>query len=432
MAEASSSKPPRPIGSQSRPLSTIDEDPLRDQVECPDGRRLYNDGHPLWTREHLLFIQRQIAANPESITTYPNIGTPIDWVQPHYGDPTVDWQTVVVFEGWRFFTHPKTQLAGKNSLSSLVISGENTMIKEFDSSLRQDMEKNLAKYFDSTQEIWARSRARYSIEELLSGYELPPTINKVVCFGLGNNGVCRREFEGCSQHAAALTIRAYLENRLGHEVRLLTQDPGYNRTCRNILGHAGFNIVGMNGLDRFLEVDDNSLVFSVYPGVCVKEILAELARPAIIIDLPIIPEDLNWAENFYAEYEKYAIEDETFDLEFQLSIFRDKANPDTPRTIEMFKEYHDAGLWSPSKEERNREEVPFWTTDMEVWIRKRGSKPRKDESSDVLSEVDSEEYSSDWSSDESSDESSDGSSKSLVKELVKRILGIIWGDVDDD
>ncbi|KAI0811349.1 hypothetical protein GGR55DRAFT_96689 [Xylaria sp. FL0064] len=424
MAEASSSSSRRSKGGQPPPpqsLSPIEKEPLRDQVECPDGRRLYNDGHPLWTREHLLSIQRQLAAKPEFITTHPLIGPSIDWVQPHYGDPKVEWQTRVEFEGWRYLTHPKTEPAVKESLSSLVICGENITIKEFDDSLRQDTDENLGKFFDATQETWATSRARYLIEELLSGYELPPTINKIVCFGLGN-GVCRRDYDACSQYAAALTIRAYLENRLGHEVQLLTQDPEYTRTSRDILGNAGFNIVGMNGLDRFLEVDDNSLVLSIYPGVCVKEILAELARPAIIIDLPSNPEDLNWAEKFYAEFKQYTPQDENLDLETELSIFRDKANPDTPRTIAMFEEYHDAGRWSPS------EEVPLWTTDMEVWVRKRGSKPLKNEIPDVLLEADIEEH----SSDSSLDENSKGNSKSLSKQVLKSIVGISLGDVQID
>ena len=88
------------------------------------------------------------------------------------------------------------------------------------------------------------------------------------------------------QHAIALTmvavIRSCAEARdMG--LRLLTQDPDYSNETKDMLQKMGFEVVGEYGAGGFAELDENSVVFSAFTKAPVKQIIADLARPAAII-----------------------------------------------------------------------------------------------------------------------------------------------------
>ncbi|KAI0433575.1 hypothetical protein F5Y09DRAFT_64975 [Xylaria sp. FL1042] len=237
----------------SNPSSSIEDEPTRQlvkSVESHVGHDLYNSGRPLWTREQLLDIKAQLAANPQKVTIHTRLGGSITWDNPAFDKPENECRAILGFEGRRHITHPDPQSNGNPLFYSVILYTykEDENLMESYSTLRPYPKEKLREGFNTNKEIWERSRARYCIEELLSKYELPPTIDKVLCFGLGN-GVYSTDYHDSSQHPAALTIREFLQNRMGHPVRLLTQDPEYNSTTRSILKDVGFDIVGMNGLD---------------------------------------------------------------------------------------------------------------------------------------------------------------------------------------
>ena len=132
-------------------------------------------------------------------------------------------------------------------------------------------------------------------------------VTKIVCFGLGdlnfkppdwwreqNDSLPEGEREpeksviegSLTHHAIALTVadiaRSYVQNR-DIRVRLLTQDPAYCPESRKILQEIGFEVVGNYGAGGFAELDDETLVFSAFAAAPVKQIIADFARPAIII-----------------------------------------------------------------------------------------------------------------------------------------------------
>jgi hypothetical protein len=89
-----------------------------------------------------------------------------------------------------------------------------------------------------------------------------------------------------THHAIALTIANMVRScaKAGDAgVRLLTQDPKYSNETKDMLVEIGFEVVGDYGAGGFAELDDESIVFSAFANAPVKQIIADLARPAAII-----------------------------------------------------------------------------------------------------------------------------------------------------
>ena len=66
-------------------------------------------------------------------------------------------------------------------------------------------------------------------------------------------------------------------------VRLFTQDPRYSDESKNLLREIGFEVIGEYGAGGFAELDNESIVFSPFASAPVKQIIADLARPPVII-----------------------------------------------------------------------------------------------------------------------------------------------------
>jgi hypothetical protein len=124
-------------------------------------------------------------------------------------------------------------------------------------------------------------------------------VKKVLCFGLGD--FCRSAPEwlkkqhdswdensevknvmGCMiQHSMALTIAQLC--RGNETLPLLAQDPEYTEVAEDILTKKGFKIVGTHGAGGFAEIDEDSIIISPFAAAPVKQIIADLARPVLII-----------------------------------------------------------------------------------------------------------------------------------------------------
>lgn len=143
--------------------------------------------------------------------------------------------------------------------------------------------------FENDENIWLGSQTCRSLVDQLSTMPIPVHVTKVVCFGLG--GLCwgkMRTTRSSFQHAAALTMAKILARRSGQNIQCYAQDPGYSPDCREYLESRGFKI--LDGVRGFIEVDDASLVFTVSPDVPVRQVITELARPAVIVWDESVPE----------------------------------------------------------------------------------------------------------------------------------------------
>ncbi|KAL3424157.1 hypothetical protein PVAG01_03438 [Phlyctema vagabunda] len=85
------------------------------------------------------------------------------------------------------------------------------------------------------------------------------------------------------QHSIALTLADVCRMCTGTTIRLLAQDPDYTVKSQKILTENGFEIVGQFGAGGFSEIDGESIVLSPFPSAPVKQILADTARPALVI-----------------------------------------------------------------------------------------------------------------------------------------------------
>ncbi|KAK8856053.1 hypothetical protein PGQ11_011965 [Apiospora arundinis] len=86
------------------------------------------------------------------------------------------------------------------------------------------------------------------------------------------------------QHALILSLRDYLlEKGSSHvdDYPCYAQDPAYSDRDKAVLGSLG--ITTLEDPNGFLKADDHSIVLSFYPNVPVKQIIADLCRPAVII-----------------------------------------------------------------------------------------------------------------------------------------------------
>lgn len=125
------------------------------------------------------------------------------------------------------------------------------------------------------------------------------TVKKVLCFGLGDfcrsapewlkrqheswdeNSEVENAIDSMIQHSMALTIAQLCGGN--KTVLLLAQDPEYTEVAEEILTKKKFKIVGTHGAGGFAEIDEESIIISAFAAAPVKQIMADLARPMLII-----------------------------------------------------------------------------------------------------------------------------------------------------
>lgn len=153
--------------------------------------------------------------------------------------------------------------------------------------------------FEEKQLLWQNSKTCRQLAALVQDVLGTNTVKKILCFGLGD--FCRSAPEwlkkqhdswdenlevknvmGCMiQHSMALTIAQLC--RGNETLPLLAQDPDYTEAAEDILTNKEFKIVGTHGAGGFAEIDEDSIIISPFAAAPVKQIIADLARPLLII-----------------------------------------------------------------------------------------------------------------------------------------------------
>lgn len=143
-------------------------------------------------------------------------------------------------------------------------------------------------FFASGRAYWEASDTFRQLGSIFFGQTnttLPPRIDKVIGFALGTLTMRYRTEPSRSavQHALLLSIRDWLLARCG--VACYVQDPMCQDADREILGKAGVEVV--DDPEGFLKVDERSVVVTFAPGFALREVIADIARPAVIIWAPV-------------------------------------------------------------------------------------------------------------------------------------------------
>jgi hypothetical protein len=84
------------------------------------------------------------------------------------------------------------------------------------------------------------------------------------------------------QHAIAMTMVRTCEGLYGKAVQRLAQDPEYTEESKAILPSYSFPMMGLSGAGEFAKID-HSVVFSASITVPLKQFIADIAQPPLII-----------------------------------------------------------------------------------------------------------------------------------------------------
>ncbi|KAI0423789.1 hypothetical protein F5Y09DRAFT_326395 [Xylaria sp. FL1042] len=212
--------------------------------------------------------------------------------------------------------------------------------------------------FEEVQENFQRKRAEWEAskqcDELKSvlrsiAAEIPP-IQKIVAFACSTmtwDDVGRHR--SAVQHALILTIRDFVakhESSRDLDISCYAQDPLYTTVDRQVLQEAGITV--LDDPRGFLEIDETTVIFSQAPDIPVRQVTADLTKPAMMI----------WNKVVYKPNPSPLAQD---NIGFRnLGVW---ADPASPRLQDMVKDYVELGF--------PRDLVNF-CEDTYIYIRKRG------------------------------------------------------------
>ncbi|KAL4892822.1 hypothetical protein BDV59DRAFT_202199 [Aspergillus ambiguus] len=200
--------------------------------------------------------------------------------QVHYvmGKPHIRYSAV---------SHMKSRLDWSRSRSYCGLSIGHWMTRADEAPEQTGVLAANLEFFESNYLSWEQSPAWKQIRTTLSSLKLPSKITKIIGMACGSFSISSYQPKGCSrsavQHNFLITVqKALREHDLAAEdVECYVQDPAYCEADRRVLQTFGIQVV--DDPEGFLLMDEGSLVFSCAPNICVKEIVADIVRPPVLI-----------------------------------------------------------------------------------------------------------------------------------------------------
>ncbi|PYI27245.1 hypothetical protein BP00DRAFT_419021 [Aspergillus indologenus CBS 114.80] len=254
------------------------------------------DGEPFFTKEALLDLQAQLSRPLEEGEKYVAIGfegTPVEFepatgqVSEHVGHRFVNGPVALVYHSWSVFLG---QASDKKYLDATsycrvvpmhVQQWINPDTGEIFALPPRPVE-GPSRLLRSAVFTWEPSATWAALREVLVAAREKHTITNFVGFACGT---MFGDSPAATQHALVWTvIRLFRKDGKGESDEPLAcslQDPIYDAQDKRVL-----NLLKMNVVDDpqgFLDVEDSSIVFTCNADVPVKEIVLDIARPAIMI-----------------------------------------------------------------------------------------------------------------------------------------------------
>ncbi|KAI8954706.1 hypothetical protein F4801DRAFT_446107 [Xylaria longipes] len=125
---------------------------------------------------------------------------------------------------------------------------------------------------------WKTSQHFEQVQDVLASVEIPFAVTKVIGLGLGPLVVKSRVFERCVFQHALISV---LRQKFSISSSAYVQDPAYTQRDRNILHSAGLTV--LEDPQGLLELDEYSILLAISPNIPIKDIVADICRPGIII-----------------------------------------------------------------------------------------------------------------------------------------------------
>ncbi|KAI1426307.1 hypothetical protein F5Y12DRAFT_784031 [Xylaria sp. FL1777] len=240
---------------------------------------------PLYTQEILYNIEAELVNDGQYITLQNSSGKTARSMNTNQGEDigarylrrgTRSIRNVVAFQDERDLR--RLELQGKADMffpvynTSMAFSGPNHTEEE-----TRDTFTRILQEFEESEEAAA-------IAELVKTHLRGRAVNKVIAFGLGRIGFL---IPGSSQsfyeHAAARVIaNAVGEVSPSTSIALVVQDPLYTDVCKSVLGEFDFDVIEGFGAKGFALIDEHTVVLAHHPSFPLREIIADLGRPALI------------------------------------------------------------------------------------------------------------------------------------------------------
>ncbi|CAJ2511015.1 Uu.00g066400.m01.CDS01 [Anthostomella pinea] len=167
--------------------------------------------------------------------------------------------------------------------------------------------KEARQAFNKSLRDWHEDGKCALLREHQARLRLPRNTNRVVCLALGDpfSGTKSHQYRSRDQHAAALTIAEILQQRFGGLIEILAQDPCYSTVSKTILREQGIEPIAGHGAKAFLAINSRTFVFTICPSIPVRQIVADIARPAGIH--VFIDADSPRTRRMMQEYEEYRL-----------------------------------------------------------------------------------------------------------------------------
>ncbi|KAL4805373.1 hypothetical protein BDV18DRAFT_140778, partial [Aspergillus unguis] len=257
---------------------------------------LYSSGTRLWTKKDLEDIEQQLRQSytMERFSVRRIDGGIVQIYNPMFQVQDPIWKPHVKYQEYWQLVKAQPNGPVETYLCSYIVDWSNQTARNFRELIAQPMQ-----VFDEKQLLWQNSKTCSQLAALIQDVLGTNTVKKILCFGLGD--FCRSAPEwlkkqhdswdenlevknvmGCMiQHSMALTIAQLC--RRNETLPLLAQDPDYTKVAEDILTKKEFKIVGTHGAGGFAEIDDDSIIISPFAAAPVKQIIADLARPLLII-----------------------------------------------------------------------------------------------------------------------------------------------------
>ncbi|KAJ5177755.1 uncharacterized protein N7500_000454 [Penicillium coprophilum] len=207
--------------------------------------------------------------------------------------------------------------------------------------------ETVAREFEANTQVWEASEACENFKKTLFQNASGHKINSIVGFACGS---LSRPYNPHTdfQHALLITLKDWLKKKdPGKELSCYIQDVLNTSADKDFLAKFGFEVV--DDPAGWSKVDEQSVVLSIAPDVPIKQIIAENARPAIVI----------WVKEKEEEEEKKDEEKRAERAKVRERQRKEKkeglnladilpptgTDPDTSRTREMMKGYdmHELG-----------------------------------------------------------------------------------------
>ena len=197
--------------------------------------------------------------------------------------PQLQYQTVTELlsvDSHNWFTACRAYLTVELAHSTEMRTKNNELVYPFPASDYTTVKLRFEQAKQSLESLVAQ------LKSALAMVAIPPGINKIVALSCSSMTWVDESTTtaGIAQHVLVLKVRDFLTTVYGPAapgIKCYAQDPIYTAVDEQVLGSEGFIVV--DDPRAFLEVDESSVVICLSPDIPVYQIIADIARPAILL-----------------------------------------------------------------------------------------------------------------------------------------------------